>query len=373
MTSPDEVRELIASADERWETLEVEGRTWQDRIAAREAAVAMRQERGAQTPLRSQRGGAALPQGQREQSWHLWRGGDVLVRSEYLIGRELVTVVGQGPRWWRWSPTLGPTTGGGVGRPVRLMLGPAGLLLNIKAVIEQVEFSEVREATAVKRPALRFRATPNATRPRGRLALREAGTGAEEYEITVDAERGVLLALSALHGGSPFVQMDVGRVVYDAPLAPSLFAPESSTAAPFSPTRAGQHVSTVGVAESLEFTPLVPNPSPSPVAPHVALFDGDRRGLGPRHVVFSYVVVDEELGRGQLRISEARSPLLRAAHDQWTSVGDVEVSDERHGRLRRQRVRAERDGIYLELDSSTLPLARLMEILVSLTPMTGEG
>jgi len=368
VTTPAQVRELVETADQRWETLEAEGRTWQDRIAAREAAVAMRRERGAVMQVRALRGSSVLPQGQREQGWHLWRGGDVLVRSEYVIGRELITVVGQGPRWWRWSPTLGPTSGGGVGRPVRLMLGPPGLLLTLSELLGLMEFSNVRSVTAAMRPAFNFRATPGAVRPRDRTLLREAGPGAEEYELTIDAERGVLLGLSAFHGGNPFVQMEVTRVVYDAPVAPNLFAPESSVPEHFAPARAAQHVSLDGVMENLEFNPLVPEPSPSPVAPHVQVFEGDRRGLGPRHVVFAYVVVDEQFGRGQLRLTEAAKPLLRSAHDDWQPVAGVEVCDEKHGRVQRRRVRSEREGVYVELESSVLSLARMMEILDSLVP-----
>jgi hypothetical protein len=368
VTTPGELRELVASADGRWQTLDIEGRTWQDRLAQRAAQSAMRRERGATPSVRTV-AGVAVPYGQREQSWHLWRGGEVLVRSEYEIGRELVTVVGQGPRWWRWSPTLGPTSGGGVGRPVRLMLGPPSVYLSISQILEQVEFSRVRETRLVSRPAYIFNAIPVATRPRGRAVLREAGSGASEYEITVDAERGVLLGLTALRDGKAFQRVETTRVTYDAPLAPSMFAPESSAPARFAPARASQHISLDDVAEQVNFPLLAPNPSPSPVSPHVAVFDGDRRGLGPLRVVFVYVVADPGRGRGQLRLTQAASPLLRSAHDQWVPFANAELCDEIHGKVQRRRLRAERRGVYVELESAIVPAEGLLEILNSLAPI----
>jgi hypothetical protein len=369
VTTPDEVRERVSTADASWQTLEIEGRTWQDRIAAREAAVAVRRERGLASTVRTVPSGSALPQGQREQAWHLWRGGEVLVRCEYEIGRELVTVVGQGPRWWRWSPTLGPTSGGGVGRPVRLMLGPPAIFLSFHTILEQLEFPRVRDTTVSGRRAFTFRATANATRPRGRAALREVGPGASEYEVSVDAERGVLLGLTALRDGNAFLRVETTRVAFDAPLAPNLFTPDSSEPARGAPLRASQHVSVDDIAESVPFTLLAPQPSPSPISPHVAVFDGDRRGLGPRRVVFVYVVVDPSGGRGQLRITEAGTPLLSSIHDNWISNGEIEVCEQLHGRVQRRRIRAQRNGVHVELESAVLPVPRLVEVLKSMAPM----
>jgi hypothetical protein len=368
VSAADELRELVATSDERWHTLEIEGRTWQDRIAQRDAASEMRRDRGAVPAVRATRAGISMPHGEREQSWHLWRAGEGLLRSEYEIGRELVTVVAQGSRWWRWSPTLGPTSGGGAGRPVRLMLGPAGLMLTFAGVLEQVEFESLRQTMTAGRPALSFRALPVATRARGRAALRAAGSGADEYLVTVDAERGLLLSLTARRGEVAFHTTEVQRVVYDQPVAPNLFAPQSGGAATFAPDRASRHLSIEGVVERAGFMLLVPDPSPSPVAPHVSVFEGDRRGLGPRHVIFAYVVVDEDLGRGQLRITEAASPLLTSPTDRWARVGEFDRLEVRHGPVVRRRVRAIRHGVHVEAESAVFPMERLVEIVASLRP-----
>src|SRR5579862_1614765 len=97
MTSVDDIYELLNPAEQRWETISATGRAWQDRLVNRDALTAR-----SQTPGRTRRVGRTHNQlvgadtaaiGQREQEWRLWRGGLVLIRSEYSIGKETVTVV----------------------------------------------------------------------------------------------------------------------------------------------------------------------------------------------------------------------------------------------------------------------------------------
>jgi hypothetical protein len=248
-----------------------------------------------------------------------------------------------------------------------LMLGPASLALRCQELLDQLEPYGLRQVTVAQRPAWSFGARPRAHGGRGRLVLRDAGAGAEEYRLAVDAERGVLLSLAALRGGRAFQLFETHQVRYDVTIEQRRFEVPPATTGRARPSLPDEPLEALGAAE-LGFAALLPSPSPSPVAPHAALFEHDRRGSGPRHLVLSYVVVDPEKGRGQLRLTQAASPLPRPRPDEWQREGDLEVAEDQYGALRRRRVRAERHGVHVELESAVLPMSRLVEIVATLRP-----
>ena len=233
-------------------------------------------------------------------------------------------------------------------------------------MLEQLEVSVVGTGKVAGRPVVRAEATPLASRGRARLALREAGLGASSYEIAVDVERGVLLSVEARIGSRPFQRCEVTQIEFDGQLPPSLFSPEESSGAQFVKDRAPEHLSLDALVDAVDFPVLVPDPSPSPYPPYIALFDSDRRGFGPRHAVFTYAIVDPDLGRGQLRVTLAGSELGRRDRERWESVGGFEVLEERHGRVARRRARAVLGGAYVELESAVYPTQRLIDLVRSL-------
>lgn len=364
-----EVVDFVANSKNLWRTMRAEGSGWQDRLAARKAVEGRRRVVGRVQRVAGAQG-AGTPIGTRDQEWRLWCGGGLLLRSEYFIGKELITVVAQGPRWWRWSRTLGATSGGGPGRPVRYMLGPAGVLVDTASLIENIEGDKIADSLYLGRKALTVSAHPTADRPRARMALREAGTGADEYEIVVDAERGVLLSVIAKYEGQPFRSVAISEIGFDEAFSPQVFSPQTPGEEPPTIARPMRKTTIAELTSAVDFPILVPNPSPSPVEPHVVVFDSDRRGLGPRRVVLTYAIV-EETGRGQLRITVAGSPLPRAG-DSWEIRDGMEVNTERFSSVIRSRVRSQIGATSVELESSVLNVDRLIAIAGSLAPISPD-
>lgn len=363
---PDAFRALVASSDGRWRTLHASGRAWQDRQAARQALATRRGPvEGARRPVREI---SSVPLGEREQSWTIWRGGPALVRSEFTIGPEQVTAVAQGPRWWRWSPRLGATSGSGAGRPPGLMLGPMAVLLDGARLVEQLEFDAVTETTVAKRAALRVLGRPVSRGARTRLALREAGSAAEHYEVVADAERGTLLVVRAWSAGEAFQGVETATISFDEELAATLFQPETPGGDRFTgEIHRVRQLSPEDLAGKAEFAVVVPVPNPSPVPPHVAYFEADQRSYGPAHAVVTYALVGEDGTRGQLRLLLSGSAPPRSVHETWRSEAGFELGEERRGQTVRRKVRLPLSSGFAELSSSVLAFDRLVEIARTLS------
>jgi hypothetical protein len=355
----DDLRDVILSSDERWSSLTAAGNSWQDRIGMRHALASRRGRFAGATPAVAP---PPLAQGTREQPWRLWRGGSALLRTEFTIGREYVTVVGQGPRWWRTSPTLGSTSGSGAGRPLSLLVGPVAVLLSAPNIITRVDIAALSETTALGRPALRARVVPADDRPRTRLALRAAGAGADEYELIVDRERGVLLSITAFFQTMPFQSLEVAQIDYDVSLDPSLFTPESPSGGT---SRRNARMTLDEVATAAHFAVFTLEPPPALAPPYATLVGGDGRIAGPDRAIVVYALPgsDTGIGRGQLRVTQSSLPLPAGPSSLgWTEVDGVEWREESHGSATRGRARVRVEGTYIELESNVLDIAQLIEL-----------
>ncbi|MCU1493611.1 MAG: hypothetical protein JWO62_1375 [Acidimicrobiaceae bacterium] len=365
MTALDEARDRLASGTPTWESLRAEGRAWEDRLVSHTARV-----RSALRPLAvkvSARAEEAL--GEREQTWRLWRGGLVLLRSEYTSGNETVTVVAQGPRWWRTSPSLG-STGGGESRSVALLIGPAVVLVEGSRLVADLDLVEAAPAHFLGRDAYVVRARPGSERPGAQALIAELGRGADEYQVVVDAERAVVLSLVALAAGRPFRRVETTLVAFDEPMPPQLFTPDRAAADHVSsPGPVSRRLSLEDLATSVGFTVLVPDPPPSSAAPHVAIVAPSRRGTGAPRATVTYPLPRTDGLRGNLRIQLSSGELPTRSSEHWRSVGDCEVCDQPVGGSSRPRVRAKRSGTYVELESSVLSADDLVRIARSLVPL----
>ncbi len=361
----------MAAADTSWQSMLLEGRAWEDRLAARRhrrqtaptasrAAARRSAEAGRERLLQP----GTVPLGEREGLFRLWRAGEVLARSEFEIGRETVTVVVQGPRWWRWSPSLGASSGAASTRPARVMLGPAAVLLAAGELASELELVDAGRSEVAGRAAFLVRGRPAATGSRRRTVLREAGLGAEVYELRVDAERGVLLGVSSIAAGRPFQVVEATAVRFDDELSPTVFSPPGEQQARFA-APAPRQVSLDELPANLPFTVVVPAPSPSPFDPHVALLPDEQGGS---RVLITYAVSSGGR-RGQLRLQLTAHEPAPGRADRWQAAEDVITSEQQvHGIVRR-RARTFRAGTFAELESSVLDLGQLVELARSLVPL----
>lgn len=356
---------VLAGSNGAWNTLHASGRAWSNLGRARRALVRRRATGGTVRVI------ADDQLGERDQEWSIWREGPYRTRSEFVIGREPITVVTDGVQWWRASAVLGSTSGSVAMRPAALLLGPPGVLVFGHQFLEQLDLFKIVPGTMAGRAVHRLSGRPTARRTAGRFFLREAGLGAEHYVVSLDAETGVVLGIEAFAEGEAFRIIETTSIDYGMVFSPSVFAaaPKGSSRAP-SRGRGRARVDPSNLELSERFTVLLPVPPPTEVEPHFALFESDHRSPGPQRLVVTYPINRQGWGRGQLRLTEAAHDLGHSLRDEWQNHGTYEVCVSQYGRVPRRRVRAKRAGTYLELDSTVVPTDALIEILDTLQPVT---
>src|SRR5579863_459685 len=135
----------------------------------------------------------------------IWRDGQKIREEHHGGDRDGYYAVADPPLWWMWNPNDGarsneedPSVGAGVGQEMELMLDPTPLLSAVRFVVTGA--SEVAGRRTVS-----ARATPRPVDERfgPMFGLHQLGTGADHYELEIDAEFGVLLAAFAIREGEP--------------------------------------------------------------------------------------------------------------------------------------------------------------------------
>ncbi|HEV2061543.1 MAG TPA: hypothetical protein VGR12_01715, partial [Solirubrobacteraceae bacterium] len=157
---------------------------------------------------------------------HLWRAGPDRVREEVTReGRTVRLGVRRGRTWWDYregdavmSNEDDPDVDCDIGREHDVLFDPGRLLGSI--VLSPAGRGEVGGrpallALARQRPAPRDDDFP--------WILHEIGAGADEWELAVDAEHGLLLRLEARRGGRPFRRVEVVELAVGEPLDDALF------------------------------------------------------------------------------------------------------------------------------------------------------
>jgi len=84
-----------------------------------------------------------------------------------------------------------------------------------------VELEVIGRTEILGRPAYRLRAVPVGSEDDD--VLHALGSGADEYELVVDAEHGFLLRSEARLGGEPFLVLEITELSLDDDLPPDTF------------------------------------------------------------------------------------------------------------------------------------------------------
>ena len=137
----------------------------------------------------------------------VWRADD-RAREEHEGGpQDGAYGVRDGELWWSWDERNGatsnqddPKVGSGVGEALGFMLDPTPLLGSLT-------FAVVGRGRVAGRQTVTAAAVPRRRDPRRHppsFELYELGGGADCYRLEVDAQRGVLLEVVALHDGELF-------------------------------------------------------------------------------------------------------------------------------------------------------------------------
>jgi outer membrane lipoprotein-sorting protein len=236
-----DVLELLHDAEPRWQTLRAVGRQWRHNTRASEAferhfaALEVSQPAGSVVRLTASHtpeGSQAPEPDESEDAWRLSmeRGGRT--RAEFSVGPATVSVVFDGPTWWSWSPRMGGMTNRGAGNHGH-GTGPARVLINTSTLLCALRLQCLGTDTLLGRDVFRLRGVP---RPRVGDGPdhdhHELGVGADDYLLSVDAERGVALRCEARFREEPFMVLEMTEVEFDADLPEETFTvilPEGET------------------------------------------------------------------------------------------------------------------------------------------------
>jgi hypothetical protein len=207
-------------------TLRVEGSEWRDQRLLQQAFLSTVSDRSHLMVGISLDGGAVTAES--EQAWRMWMAPPDRMRVEFAVGSETVTAVFEGQTWWSWSPSGGGQTNGGRTNTEH-GLGPGEILVRPASVVPALELEVLGEVARLGRQAYRVRATPARRDERQKFfALHALGSGADEYELLVDKERGFLLRAEARRDGQPFRMVEMTALALDEELAPEVFQPPAA-------------------------------------------------------------------------------------------------------------------------------------------------
>jgi hypothetical protein len=210
--------------------------------AAWRAEIEQEKRRGAAITSYGPSSGSDEP-AETETVLRIWRAERRVREEREGEPRDGAYAIRDGDVWWSWDARSGamsnqddPTLGFSVGEEVSLMLDPTPLLGSLR-------FTPVGRGHVAGRDTLTADAVPRLTdarqHPRA-FALHQLGGGADRYTLEIDADRGVLLEVTALRDGEPFQRITTDRIAIDHQIAPERFRFEPPPGEQIQPTR-GRH------------------------------------------------------------------------------------------------------------------------------------
>lgn len=232
-----EAIEALHTSEGRWSTLVVAGREWHDTALEGTAFTqATSPARGwtGYTPLEAAPGTPEPPPPPAEvgRRWGIWIAGpdqghpERRERTEFVVGvpghDEAVECVWVGATWWSRSPTRGEMTNDG-NPSVGHGSGPGVELVGVAALPAALDIVEAERSSFLGRAVLKLRAIPALQDDEESLGAHGLGAGAHDYELLVDAERGVLLRSEARLAGRAFRVVEVTSISFDGEVEDGVF------------------------------------------------------------------------------------------------------------------------------------------------------
>jgi len=375
---------LLHGADDRFRTVQATYRTWRHEERLREAFRAHVEEqkrRGASISSVSafRRSGDPEPP-ETEETVRVWRDGQRFREERHGGRRDGYYGVADGPLWWFWDEGMGarsnqdnPSVGSGVGQELQVMLNPTPLLSSLS-------FRVTGHSQVAGRATVTTHATPRPQDPRhGRLVreLHELGTGAHHYQLEVDQERGVLLAVTAIRDEQPFHKITTLAIRFDEPIPAETFQfapPEGEQIQP-TPTRARhslQHITLTEAQQRAPFTVLMPDRVPAGWQVHCMFIEASQRPPTPALVSLSYRSDDghQSISISQIAAADASRQYGHIIDDEnWQEVARDGTSVRvRPAEWPQAQAHIERHGTFAFLVSDNLTGDQLATIAAGLRP-----
>lgn len=368
---------LLHGADAPLDTVEVTYRVWRHRERAHAAFVADAEEqnrRGASVRLFG--AGKADPEpAEEEETVRIWRAGE-RVRVEHHGGfRDGYYAVADGPLWWMWDERSGahsnqddPSVGSGVGEELQIMLNPVPLLGSLR-------FHPTGRSEVAGRPTISAHGIPRRQDPRHAPAfeLHELGTGANLYELAVDQQLGVLLAVTAMRDDQPFHRITTLTAAFDQPIPDETFRfqppPGEQIQSRWGEERV-EHVTLVEAQQRAPFTVLMPDTVPANWQVQCRLIRPSERPPSPMQIGLIYTSTDGHEGISLSQFPAGGSnPYRELGGEGWETVtrGGIEMKA-RPARWGQAQVELERQGTFVHLMSDNLTRDQVLTIAAGLRP-----
>ncbi len=365
---------LLRSPGPRCRTLQAVGREWRHHALLNEAFTAATPPPGALV------GGVRMVGGGRivstsgepwpeegEKAWRWWSEEPDRLKVEFAVGEEIVTAWFQGTTWWSWSPSEGARTNEGR-ENVRHGKGPGEVLVSPARAARALDFELLGGLSFLARPAWRWRARPFT---RGDFDLHALGSGAEDYELVVDAERGFLLRAEARLDAKPFRVLEMTEVVVDAELPASVFVPQAPEGEQFEYFEHDRRLTLEELTAAVPFKVFVPAEAPG--RPGFVHVHNPRPRRGTRlSATITYFVPKPDGCYGNLWVHESGEPERAAPQptESWRQVEGFLVGADQSMGYVRCKVLLEREGTHIRLESTAMAVHELIALARSLVPLS---
>jgi hypothetical protein len=369
---------LLHGAEAPVDTVEVTYRLWRHRQRAHGAFVADAEEqkrRGASItsygPGKAQREPAEY-----EETVRIWRAGERVRVAHHGGERDGYYAVTDGPLWWMWDERMGarsnqedPPLGGSFGNELQVMLNPIPLLSSLR-------FHPTGNSQVAGRPTITAQGTPRPQDPRhgGAFELHEIGTGAEYYELDVDQQLGVLLAVTAIRDGHPFHRITTLAIRFGQPIPDETFRfgpPAGEAIEPIHEEHRVEYVTLTEAQQQAPFTVLMPDTVPASWQVQCRLVKASQRPPSPMQIGLIYRSVDgHESASLTQTAADASNPYKQIGDgENWENVtrGGIPMRT-RPARWGQAQVELERQGTFVHLMSDNLTRDQLLTIASGLRP-----
>jgi hypothetical protein len=378
---------LLHGTDDRFQTVQATYRTWRNEQRLHEAFRANTEEhkrRGASVATVSAVSSSGEPASREtEETVRIWRDGQRF-REELHGGRQDGYYgVADGPLWWFWDEHRGamsnqdnPSAKSGVGQRLQIMLNPIPLLSSLR-------FRVAGNSQVAGRAAVTAHATPRPHDPRrGGLnhEVHELGIGAQHYQLEVDQERGVLLAVTAIRDEQPFHKITTLAIRFDEPIEAQTFQfkpPDGEQIQLTQDRPRPQRITVTEAQQRAPFTVLIPDHLPAGWQVHCVFIEGSARPPSPAQVSLSYRSEDghQSTSIWQMAAADRASHFGNMINDEnWQEV-DRDGTSVRVAPAQWPQAQAhlERNGTSVTLTSNNLTSDQLVIIAAGLKPAPTTG
>lgn len=372
MSELGDVLELMHTSEERWRSLRAEGREWRHQALHLEAFMRMVERRSGSVSVLGGSSEEVEEPEETESTWGLWMERRHKVRAEFAVGHgEMVTAVVDGPTWWSWSPSTGALTNEG-SENAETGLGPGTALVHPALILPAIDLEIRGRTTRLDRSVYEVLVAPTAGDDEDEESsglLHGIGSGAEEYELLVDAERGVLLRTEARLHGRPFLILEVDEVAFDEELPEGTFTLAPPSGEEFEAVPLSRSLLLEELPRAVGFAVLVPERVPDNADVDVMIEPALPRHSVPEHGIITYETFDRDTTPTSLVLRESAAPMPLPEKTEWRDVGGIVVAEDRHTDPPTIRVRLEMQGTHVELSSRDLPIRQLLDMGRSLVPL----